>query len=67
MLIISRTVVIVDGSKSIKCSRDLEHLCHFILQKLLSFAIIVEAMAAQIVDVLLDAASVINGVVDNIC
>ena len=64
MLIISWTVIIVNSRKSVKCTGYLEDFSHFVLQELLSIAVVVEAMAAQIVDVLLDLTFVIDGVVD---
>jgi len=64
MLIISGMIVIVNCSHSVECTCDLEDLSHFVLQKLLTVAVVVEAMAAQIVDVLFDLTFVIDGVVD---
>tara|TARA_B110000305_G_scaffold174332_1_gene192763 strand:- start:298 stop:501 length:204 start_codon:yes stop_codon:yes gene_type:complete len=66
MLIISWTVIIIDSSKFVECTGDLEDFSHFVLQKLLSVTVVVEAMAAQIVDVLFDSTFIVDGVVDNV-
>jgi hypothetical protein len=64
VLVRLRSWFIVDGSKSIECTSDLEDVGHLVLEKFLGLTVVREAMCTKIVEHLLNAAVVIKHKVD---
>ena len=60
MLVISWMLLIVDGSKSVQSSSDLEDMSHFILEEGFTSAVVVEAEVGDIIQVSVDFAGVVK-------
>jgi len=54
VLVVGWLLSVVDSCQGIQCSCDLEHIAHFVLNELLWFAVVIEAMLAQVVCDLLE-------------
>jgi len=60
MLVFSWMLLIVDGSKSVQSSCDLEDCGHFILQECFTSAVVMEAEVGDIIKVCVDFAGVVK-------